>query len=122
MGTDRHEKIQQRAYEIWEREGRPDGQHERHWHQATDELDRDELAYAEDAAPRTVYGTDDGGETAPPAKARRRDKGRVAKGDVIAEEALAIRTGISGDEAERLIDEADGDLATAEQAALAQRG
>jgi hypothetical protein len=41
----------------------------------------------------------------------------VAKGDVLAEEALAIRTGISGDEAERLIDETDGDLTAAEQAA-----
>lgn len=30
MGADRHEKIQQLAHEIWEREGRPDGQHNRH--------------------------------------------------------------------------------------------
>ena len=117
MGTDRHEKIQQRAYQIWEREGRPDGHHERHWHQAIDELDRDEMDYVQDAAPQTLYGTDDSGETASTAKARRRDKGRVAKGDVLAEEALAIRTGISGDEAERLIDETDGDLTAAEQAA-----
>jgi hypothetical protein len=28
------EKIKMRAYEVWEREGRPDGRHDEHWHQA----------------------------------------------------------------------------------------
>lgn len=32
------EKISLRAYEIWEAEGRPDGKHEDHWHQAMTEL------------------------------------------------------------------------------------
>ncbi|MBN9242013.1 MAG: DUF2934 domain-containing protein [Mesorhizobium sp.] len=45
MADDRHERISQRAYAIWEREGRKDGDHERHWLQATGEID------AEDAAP-----------------------------------------------------------------------
>lgn len=31
-------RIRARAYEIWEREGRPDRGHERHWHQAKKEL------------------------------------------------------------------------------------
>lgn len=30
--------VRERAYEIWEREGRPDGQHESHWKQALVEL------------------------------------------------------------------------------------
>jgi hypothetical protein len=30
--------IQQRAYEIWEREGRPEGQHQAHWDQAEREV------------------------------------------------------------------------------------
>lgn len=113
MGTDRHEKIQQRAYEIWEREGRPGGEHERHWHQAIDELDRDEIG----AVPETIYGADVSGETVSPVQARKRRKDHAAKGDVLAEEALAIKTGISGDDAERLIDKSGGDLDAAEQAA-----
>lgn len=30
--------VRERAYEIWERDGRPDGQHETHWKQALSEL------------------------------------------------------------------------------------
>ena len=33
----KEERIRQRAYELWEAEGRIDGQHERHWHDATQE-------------------------------------------------------------------------------------
>ena len=32
------EAVRQHAYGIWEREGRPEGQHESHWHQALKEL------------------------------------------------------------------------------------
>ncbi len=39
MTEDREERIRQRAYAIWEREGRRDGDHERHWLQAADEID-----------------------------------------------------------------------------------
>ncbi len=39
MADDRQERIRQRAHEIWEREGRPHGAHERHWHQATGEIE-----------------------------------------------------------------------------------
>ncbi|MCO5963686.1 DUF2934 domain-containing protein [Sinorhizobium meliloti] len=35
------DRIRARAYEIWEREGRPDGGHERHWHQAQKELEEE---------------------------------------------------------------------------------
>ncbi|RVD36409.1 DUF2934 domain-containing protein, partial [Mesorhizobium sp. M4B.F.Ca.ET.019.03.1.1] len=41
MGDDRLEKIRQRAYEIWEREGRLFGNHDRHWSQAEAEIDRE---------------------------------------------------------------------------------
>ncbi|PLU57684.1 hypothetical protein BMJ22_33635 [Sinorhizobium medicae] len=34
VGDQREELIRRRAYVIWEQEGRPDGQHERHWEQA----------------------------------------------------------------------------------------
>ncbi|MBL3685257.1 DUF2934 domain-containing protein (plasmid) [Sinorhizobium meliloti] len=38
---DDEDRIRARAYEIWEREGRPDGGHERHWHQAQKELEEE---------------------------------------------------------------------------------
>lgn len=43
-GAGRHPRqaaVRERAYQIWEREGRPEGGHERHWMQAEREL-RDE--------------------------------------------------------------------------------
>ncbi|WP_082910360.1 DUF2934 domain-containing protein [Sinorhizobium glycinis] len=39
---EKRERIRRRAYEIWEREGRPDGGHERHWHEAEKQLDEEE--------------------------------------------------------------------------------
>jgi hypothetical protein len=40
--TSRTDRIRDRAYSIWESEGRADGDHERHWHQATQEIDETE--------------------------------------------------------------------------------
>ncbi|RWP39989.1 DUF2934 domain-containing protein [Mesorhizobium sp.] len=39
MSDDKHERIRRRAYEIWEREGQTHGLHERHWTQATFEIE-----------------------------------------------------------------------------------
>jgi hypothetical protein len=39
---DREERIRSRAYELWEREGRPDGRQAEHWRQATAEVDAEE--------------------------------------------------------------------------------
>jgi hypothetical protein len=36
---DRHERIRQRAHEIWEQAGRPEGSHMEHWDKATAEVD-----------------------------------------------------------------------------------
>jgi hypothetical protein len=38
MEVDRNELIKQRAYAIWEREGRPHGKHEEHWRKAAEEM------------------------------------------------------------------------------------
>jgi hypothetical protein len=38
MMNDDDERIRDRAYAIWEREGRPHGRHESHWHRALAEL------------------------------------------------------------------------------------
>jgi phage shock protein A len=39
---DREERIRQRAHEIWEREGRPEGHAESHWERAAQDLDRED--------------------------------------------------------------------------------
>ena len=38
MDADRNDLIKQRAYAIWEQEGRPDGRHEEHWKRASQEM------------------------------------------------------------------------------------
>ncbi|MDK1385335.1 DUF2934 domain-containing protein [Sinorhizobium sp. 8-89] len=40
--NDREELIRRRAYAIWEKEGRPEGQDQRHWEQASREMQREE--------------------------------------------------------------------------------
>jgi hypothetical protein len=36
---DRERRIEARAYDIWEREGRPEGRHHAHWDRAAREID-----------------------------------------------------------------------------------
>ncbi|MDL2410825.1 DUF2934 domain-containing protein [Rhizobium calliandrae] len=60
MAVDRNERIERRAYEIWESEGRPDGSDLRHWQQACDELDGDDLH----ETPQDRQGIDDRGDAA----------------------------------------------------------
>lgn len=38
MDDDREHRIRNRAYELWESEGRPEGEHDRHWKMALAEL------------------------------------------------------------------------------------
>ncbi len=38
MASDLDKRVQQRAYEIWESEGRPEGRQQEHWQQARTEL------------------------------------------------------------------------------------
>jgi Protein of unknown function (DUF2934) len=42
MGNNRQERIRQRAHAIWEQEGQPHGAHQRHWDQATSEIDAED--------------------------------------------------------------------------------
>ncbi|TPN75980.1 DUF2934 domain-containing protein [Mesorhizobium sp. CU2] len=98
MDDDRMEKIKQRAYEIFQREGGILGNHDRHWHQAEMEIDR------EAALPLTA------GDVLP-------ETGEIDSADVLTVEALAMRTGISGDEAQELLDRLGNDRVAIEQAA-----
>ncbi|MER8434301.1 DUF2934 domain-containing protein [Mesorhizobium caraganae] len=101
MGDERHEKIQKRAYQIWQREGGGDPEH--HWHRAEAETDREAALplTADDALPQTR---------------------EIASTDVLTVEELAVRTGISGDEAQDLIDRLGTDRAAVEQAARSLKG
>lgn len=38
MNTDRNEMLRKNAYNKWEAEGRPDGQHDKHWRDAESEF------------------------------------------------------------------------------------
>ncbi|MDF2797923.1 MAG: hypothetical protein K0R85_667 [Devosia sp.] len=40
MDQDEHKdgRTRERAYQLWEQEGRPEGRHEDHWHQASQEF------------------------------------------------------------------------------------
>ncbi|TKB19789.1 MAG: DUF2934 domain-containing protein [Mesorhizobium sp.] len=98
MDDDRIEKIRRRAYEIWQREGSIHGDHERHWHQAEMEIDREAALplTADDALPETR---------------------EIDSSDVLTVESLAMRTGISSGEAQELLDRLGNDRAAIEQAA-----
>lgn len=37
------DQVRMRAYDIWEREGRPEGRHADHWRRALEELKRDDV-------------------------------------------------------------------------------
>ncbi|TPK81133.1 DUF2934 domain-containing protein [Mesorhizobium sp. B2-4-12] len=50
MADDRQERIRNRAHKIWQEEGQPAGQHERHWHQATADIDREDATGTSSAA------------------------------------------------------------------------
>jgi Protein of unknown function (DUF2934) len=51
LSPEAEQKIRVRAHEIWEAEGRPDGQHLEHWRQALSEFERDKAGQAGSAAP-----------------------------------------------------------------------
>lgn len=53
MDNEREELIRRRAYAIWEQEGRPDGQHQRHWEQAAREMNGPEMQAPEMQGPET---------------------------------------------------------------------
>lgn len=61
MQSDRDARIRERAYRIWEEEGRVEGRHEEHWRRAEREI-ADEEARAEQVRnPDRATGSDPGG-------------------------------------------------------------
>ena len=54
MGDDWQDRVRERAYAIWEREGRPEGGADRHWAQAEAELRAEERGGTEAPAVEAV--------------------------------------------------------------------
>ncbi|MGR3463774.1 DUF2934 domain-containing protein [Limimaricola sp.] len=53
MADDREERIRQRAYDLWQREGAPEGRDQDHWHEAVAQIDAEDATGA-DVAPGTA--------------------------------------------------------------------
>jgi Protein of unknown function (DUF2934) len=44
MSSERQKRIEERAYALWQAEGRPHGRHEEHWRRAAHEIETEETA------------------------------------------------------------------------------
>jgi len=85
---DKEQRIQQRAFEIWVAEGRPAGQHDRHWQMAREAIAQEETLKstvlpaeankdaAEDAAVENAVAALDNAGKAVPAKRKAGRAGR----------------------------------------------
>lgn len=58
MNGQHENRVRERAYELWEKEGRPEGDHLRHWRQAEQELGDKSSAEENDRAPREPEETE----------------------------------------------------------------
>lgn len=61
MAEDREHRIRERAYRIWEDQGRPHGRHEDHWRQASQETADELFAQAGSGEALDRPGSLDGG-------------------------------------------------------------
>jgi hypothetical protein len=103
MQRDREKRIEHRAYEIWEREGRPHGQHGEHWRRAEAEIAREEgnggtaMRAADPEAKMAKVIADHLGEERIPAPKRKAAgaKGASAGGGTTAAKKAAPRKGKS---------------------------
>lgn len=64
MTADREEKIRKAAYEIWLREGSPEGRDREHWDEAERELARDQSAVHATSGDQSATEQPRSGETA----------------------------------------------------------
>ena len=67
--SDKEHKIRARAYELWEREGRGHGSHDRHWSEATRQVEAEEADSARPAAVKSAVGKPASAKAAAPADA-----------------------------------------------------
>ena len=70
MQSDRHERISERAYQMWVAEGRGHGRHDEHWHRAERAIAEEEKRLTATPADRASSG--DAAETSVAAPRRRK--------------------------------------------------
>ncbi|AEH89617.1 DUF2934 domain-containing protein [Mesorhizobium opportunistum] len=58
MADDRQERIRNRAHQIWQQEGQPAGQDERHWHQAAADVDAEDASLVTRKPAKKAAGAD----------------------------------------------------------------
>lgn len=73
-----NDEISRRAHEIWEREGRPDGQSDRHWREAAASLDAREPETVKKAGSKKAEKLDRAKADAKPAKKAEKKKASAA--------------------------------------------
>lgn len=56
MNDQREQRIRERAHQIWEREGRPDGQEQSHWERASREIDEEDRKGEKPSRDRSFEG------------------------------------------------------------------
>lgn len=89
MSDDRQRRIEQRAHEIWQREGCPDGRADEHWRRATAEIEADESAAVSLASaaptpqPASEEGTKPLAQAAPKPAAKPRTTSAGKKADSV---------------------------------------
>jgi hypothetical protein len=77
MDEDKAQRVRDRAYAIWESEGRPDDRHADHWTQAEQDLEADRKVKP---PPATIDGYDTApADAAPPAKRTRKKSDAAMK-------------------------------------------
>lgn len=64
MRHDLQERIAERAHRLWEEAGRPDGEHDAHWHRAEAEIAAEDTARAPAGSGDAPGGTNGTGGTA----------------------------------------------------------
>lgn len=86
MDNDRNQNLRERAYRIWEDQGRPEGRHEDHWHEAERSFEGEVPEPSEKnpaaKAPRRSAGpkaANGAAETAPSPKPSRRRSAKAAE-------------------------------------------
>jgi hypothetical protein len=87
MAVSREERIKAEAYKRWEKEGRPHGQHDRHWREAAEAVDMPEAARQLESegttqalkAPRAATAKAPAAAKTPPAAAEKPKRAKAKK-------------------------------------------
>lgn len=79
MSAAREDRIRQRAHEIWLREGQPEGASERHWLEASGEIDAEDKAVKKPAAKKAAPAKKAASPAAPATAAKKAPAKKPAK-------------------------------------------